>query len=76
MSGVIPKLVEKYDLDHPIRLVQIQCKDVSPTFTVYIAGDTSTPVEARRVAGQTFAVNDYGLALWAPPMAPICFKTA
>lgn len=70
------KLVEKFDLGRSVRVVQVQCAATEPTFTVYMSGDTSTAVEARRVAGQTFAAGDYGLALWAPPMAPICFKTA
>lgn len=74
--SAISKLVEKYDLGRPVRIVQVQCAATSPTFTVYMSGDTSTAIEARRVSGQTFAVGDYGLAMWAPPMAPICFKTA
>lgn len=73
--NALAKLVEKYDLAHPTRIVQIQCASAEPTFSVYMLGDTSTAIEARRIAGQTFSVGDLGLALWAPPMAPICFKT-
>lgn len=66
------KLVEKYGLDQRVLLVPVSCVDDSP-FTVQIAG--ADPVPARKIAGQTFAVNDVGMALWLPPALPICFKT-
>jgi len=67
------KLNEKYGLDQRVRLVAVKCASVSP-FTVTVAG-SPTPVPARRLSGQAFAVGDSGSALWLPPMAPICFKT-
>lgn len=67
------KLDEKYDLGNKAVLVQIKCTSTSP-FTVRISGG-STDVAAKVIAGQSFSVNDYGLAFWSPPSAPICFKT-
>jgi len=59
--------------DNGARLVPVTCVATSP-FQVSIAGLPDwTP--ARRVAGQDFALGDKGMALWAPPLAPICFRT-
>lgn len=55
------------------RMVPIQCVSTSP-FKVLIEGGDE-PVDALRIAGQAFDINDRGLALWAPPLAPICLKT-
>lgn len=67
------RLDEKYDLSRRAFLVQIKCTSTAP-FQVQIGGD-STSIDAKRISGQTFSVNDYGLAFWQPPNAPICFKT-
>lgn len=73
MSTLVAALVGKYRLDTIPRVVQVKCLSVSP-FQVAIEGGDE-PVSALRVADQTFNVNDLGLAVWAPPLAPICFKT-
>lgn len=74
MTTLPAALLARYGLDRPVRLVQVKCSSTSP-FRVTIAGG-DTEVDALRVSGQAFAVNDMGLAFWAPPLAPICFKTA
>jgi hypothetical protein len=56
-----------------VRLVPVTCVSVSP-FQVSIAG-TESYVPAKRVADQTFELGDKGMAIWAPPLAPICFRT-
>jgi hypothetical protein len=58
----------------PSRMVAVTCVTVSP-FTVYIDGDSTTPVRARIQAGSTFSSGQSGMAYWTPPSLPICFKT-
>jgi hypothetical protein len=67
------RLDEKFDLNRRAVIVQVKCTSTAP-FQVQIAGDAAS-VDAKRIGGQVFAVNDYGLAFWQPPNAPICFKT-
>lgn len=59
----------------PVRIVTVTCVSATPTFTVYLDGDTSVAVPARAQAGSTFTSGQTGLAYWAPPCLPICFKT-
>lgn len=58
-----------------VRLVSVTCVTVSPTFTVYLDGDSSVAVPAKIQAGSTFTSGQSGLAYWAPPSLPVCFKT-
>jgi spore coat protein U-like protein len=58
----------------PVRVVSVTCVTTSP-FTVYLDGDNTTPVRARIQAGSTFGSGESGMAYWAPPSLPICFKT-
>lgn len=65
---------ERHGGGRPARLVPVKCTSTTP-FQVSIGGDP-TPVEANRILGSTlFAVGEYGMALYAPPLPPICFKT-
>lgn len=59
----------------PIRRVTVTCVTTSP-LTVYIDGDSTTPVRARAMAGSTFSSGQSGMADWCPPSLPICFKTS
>lgn len=56
-----------------VRIVSVTCVSASP-LTVYLDGDTSVAVRARLQAGSTFTTGQTGLAYWAPPSLPICFK--
>lgn len=58
----------------PMRLVTVTCVTTSP-MTVYLDGDSSIAVRARVQAGSTFGSGESGLAYWAAPSLPICFKT-
>jgi hypothetical protein len=58
----------------PTRIVSVTCVTVSP-FTVYLDGDSTTPVRARIQAGSSFSSGDSGMAYWTSPSLPICFKT-
>jgi hypothetical protein len=60
--------------ERPVRLVTVTCVTESPSFTVYLDGDSSVAVRARIMAGSTFSSGDSGLAYWAAPSLPICFK--
>lgn len=69
----VDKLMEKFAIDQKVALVQIKVVTVTP-LTVRIGGGT-VAVPARQIEGQVLNVNDLGLALWASPGTPICFKT-
>lgn len=58
----------------PTRIVTITCVTTVP-FTVYLDGDSTTPVRARVQAGSSFTSGESGMAYWTPPSLPICFKT-
>lgn len=72
-KSIAEALADKYRLNAIPRLIPVKCVSVSPFQVVLEGGDE--PVDALRVAGQSFAVNDRGMGLWAPPLAPICLKT-
>jgi spore coat protein U-like protein len=59
--------------ERPVRVVAVTCVTETP-FTVYLDGDASVAVRARIMAGSTFSSGDSGLAYWAAPSLPICFK--
>lgn len=61
--------------DRPTRIVTVTCVTTSP-LTVYIDGDSTTPVRARVQAGSTFTSGQSGMAHWCPPSLPICFKVS
>lgn len=57
----------------PVRLVPVTCVANVP-FQVSIAG-MPTWVPAKRLNGHEFDLGEKGMALWSPPLAPICFRT-
>jgi hypothetical protein len=68
-AGILNKIPRR-----PVRIVSVTCATTVP-FTVYLDGDTTTPVRARAQAGSTFGSGDSGMAYWSAPSLPICFKT-
>lgn len=73
MTTLVDRLNEKYELGRKAVTVPIKCTSTSP-FRVQIAG-VGDPVDAVRITGQSFAVDDVGTAWWSAPNPPICFKT-
>jgi hypothetical protein len=66
----------------PTRLVSVVCviapapAAVPPTLgKFYIDGNSTVAVPCRVQAGSTFTSGEAGMADWAPPSLPICFKT-
>lgn len=57
----------------PLRMVPITCVQETP-LEVSIAG-TDSSVPAKAIEGHAFELGDKGMALWQPPLPPICFKT-
>jgi hypothetical protein len=72
--SLVNKIVEKYGLDQKLILVPVTCVSTVP-LTVKIAGGDD-PISARQIAGfSPFSPGQSGMALWSPPLPPICFKT-
>lgn len=69
LAGDILALIPPGD----VRLVPVTCVATSP-FQVSIAG-MPTWVPAKTIFGQEFDLGEKGMALWSPPLAPICFRT-
>lgn len=61
--------------ERPTRVVPVTCVTTNP-FTVYLDGDSTTPIPARAQAGSAFSSGQSGMAYWTPPSLPICFKTS
>lgn len=58
----------------PLRLVSVTCVTVSPP-TFYVDGDSTTPLPCAIQSGSVFTTGQSGMAYWAAPSLPICFKT-